>query len=169
VSSRSPAPRSNVRPVGAVTAPPGRRSSGQLVRFVVAGLTSSASYAVVFLVMARVLAAGAIASNIAATLFSTVLANELHRRFSFRGAVAATMPRAQGAGAVMAALGLAASTLALAAWHRVAPEAGAASSLVVVYAVTAAVGLANFLAMRTVLGARPSHPSSSESPAVAAA
>ncbi len=126
MSTRSPALPSDPRPAGPVADPRRARSSGQLVRFVVAGVTSSASYAVVFLVMARVLAAGAIMSNVAATLFSTVLANELHRRFSFRGATAATAPRAQGAGAVMAALGLGASTLALAAWHQLAPSAGAA-------------------------------------------
>ncbi len=169
MSTRSPALPSDPRPAGPVADPRRARSSGQLVRFVVAGVTSSASYAVVFLVMARVLAAGAIMSNVAATLFSTVLANELHRRFSFRGATAATAPRAQGAGAVMAALGLGASTLALAAWHQLAPGAGAASSVVVVYVVTAAVGLANFVAMRSVLGARPSLPGRSADPDVAAA
>ena len=145
------------------------RASRELVRFVAVGLAASVSYALVFLVVGRVPRLGDHVSNLVATIASTVLANELHRRFTFRGAAGASVARSQGTGAVTAAVGLAASTMALAGWHRIAPDAGSLSSIVVVYLVTGIVGLANFVALRTALGGRrPAKQPTSADPAPAA-
>ena len=125
-----------------------------LLRFFVAGVTASASYGLVFLLLGAVTPANAHVLNVIATIASTLVANELHRRFSFRGASNASVSRGHGVGGVNAVVGLLLSTLALAGWHHLVPDAGNTSSVVVVYAVNAVVGLFNFLTLRHALGAR---------------
>ena len=125
-----------------------------LLRFSIAGITASASYGLVFLLIGAVTSAGAHVLNVVATIISTLVANELHRRFSFRGASNASASRGHGIGSANAVAGLVLSTLALAGWHHLVPDAGDTSSIIVVYVVSAVVGLLNFLTLRHALGAR---------------
>ena len=144
------------RPVAAGTTSQRRPSAADawaLLRFALAGAVASASYGVVFLVLATLTAAGAQLLNLVATVISTLVANELHRRFSFRGAPEGSLARGHGVGGANAVAGLVLSGLALAGWHHLAPHAGPVSDVLVVYAVNAAVGLVNFLVLRHALGA----------------
>ena len=122
-----------------------------LGRFVVAGLLGNVAHAVVFLLLGALTASPATFNNVVAVVVSTLVANELHRRFTFRGARSTSWFKGHGVGGAAAAVGLVLSTAALSAWHHVVPGASEASALVVVYTVTGLVGLTNFLALRSVL------------------
>ncbi|MEV0685972.1 hypothetical protein AB0I35_19115 [Nocardia sp. NPDC050378] len=78
---------------------------------------------------------------------STVIANELHRRLTFR---ATTVPwfTAQYQGGGLALIGLAITTAALAALESFAPTLGALTQAAAMLAIMAAVGLARFLTLR---------------------
>ena len=122
-----------------------------LGRFVVAGLLGNVAHAVVFLLLGALTASPATFNNVVAVVVSTLVANELHRRFTFRGARSTSWFKGHGLGGAAAAVGLVLSTAALSAWHHVVPGAGAASALAVVHTVTGLVGLTNFLVLRRVL------------------
>ena len=121
-----------------------------LLRFVGAGAAGNAVHAGLFLLLAATTLPVA-AVNVAATVVSTVTTNELHRRFTFTAAAGTPWFRGHGLGGAAALTGLVLSTSALTLWHHLAPGAGAASGLLVVYSVTTAVGLTNFLVLRRAL------------------
>ncbi|MCI2237301.1 GtrA family protein [Paenibacillus sp. TRM 82003] len=149
------ADRETGSPLTAPTAP--RRSQTRaLSRFVVAGLVGNLAHAVVFLLLGAWTPLHVTAVNVSATVVSTLVANEMHRRFTFPGGTGTPWFRGHGVGGAAAVLGLVLSTSALAAWHHLVPGAGALSGLLLVHAVTGLVGLVNFLALRTVL--RPGRP-----------
>lgn len=124
-----------------------------LVRFAGVGLAANGSYGLVFLVLGEVLRPGAAVLHVLSTAVSTVVANEMHRRFTFAHGERRSWVRGHGVGTAAAAVGFVATSLALSWWHVVAPGASHVSSVLVVYATTAAVGLGNFLALRRTLGA----------------
>jgi len=132
------------------------------MRFVAAGLTASVSYGLLFLALGAVTDAPDLMVNLVATVVSTVLSNELHRRFTFRSSGRGSVVRGQGAGSAMAVLGLLVNSLVLAVWNLLVPDAGAVSTLAVAYCVNGLVGLVNFLVLRRVLGGRgrPRRPTS---------
>ncbi|WP_337059727.1 GtrA family protein [Kineococcus sp. G2] len=134
---------------------PARRAARTLPRFVAAGLTGNAAHAVVFLMLGAWTALPVAAVNVSATVVSTLVANEMHRRFTFPGGAGTPWFRGHGVGGAAAVLGVVLSTSALTAWHHLVPGASALSGLLLVHAVTGLVGLANFLALRTVLRPRP--------------
>lgn len=135
------------------------------VRFVATGVTASVSYGLLFLLMGTLTDAPDLMINLVATVVSTILSNELHRRFTFRATERGSIVRGQSAGTGMAVIGLLVNSLVLAAWNLLAPAAGDVSTLAVLYCVNGAVGLANFLILRRLLDGRAQqHPKNFQLP-----
>ena len=151
----APAPTAAARTAAPPVAARRRRSAEAwtLARFVVAGATGNGAHAVVFLVLGAATALPAAVGNVLATVVSTLVANELHRRFTFRAAGSSAWSTGHGIGGAAAVAGLVLSTLALTGWHRLVPGASDLSGLVVVHVVTALVGASNFLVLRVALRA----------------
>ncbi|WP_448630085.1 GtrA family protein [Cellulomonas soli] len=124
-----------------------------LVRFVVVGLAANGSYGLVFLLVGNLTHRGPALLHVLATAVSTLVANEMHRRFTFAHAPKRSWLRGHGVGTATALVGFLATSAALSWWHVVAPGASHVSSVLVVYTTTAAVGLGNFLTLRRTLGA----------------
>ncbi|GAA3803851.1 hypothetical protein CSO01_02200 [Cellulomonas soli] len=123
-------------------------------RFAVVGLAANGSYGLVFLLVGDLTHRGPAFLHVLATAVSTLVANEMHRRFTFAHATKRSWVRGHGVGTMTALAGFLATSAALSWWHVIAPGASHLSSVLVVYATTAAVGLGNFLALRRTLGAR---------------
>jgi putative flippase GtrA len=132
----------------------GASGAAGLARFVTMGLTANLVFAATFLAVGSATGAHDQVRNLLATITSTVVANELHRRYSFHAEGRVSWLRGQAAGGMSALLGLAATSIALAAWHWWAPDAGSASSLAVVYLVNTLCGLANFATLRWAMAER---------------
>ncbi|MEI4270274.1 GtrA family protein [Klenkia sp. LSe6-5] len=117
----------------------------QLARYAMVGAVSSALYAVLFV---AVEGAGEQPANLVGAIASTLLANELHRRLTFHAGGRVGWFTAQWEGGGLAALGLVATSLALAALDHLADDPGWAVQVLLIGAVTGAVGLARFMALR---------------------
>ncbi|WP_069160435.1 GtrA family protein [Nocardia altamirensis] len=117
----------------------------QLIRFTLVGGTSNIAYVVLFMAMSG---AGPLVANIAGSIVSTVIANELHRQLTFQAAGRVGWFTAQWEGGGLALIGLLISTAALAALEFSAPALGASAQAVAVLAIMAAVGGVRFLALR---------------------
>ena len=144
-----------------------RRDDGraQFVRFVAVGAIANLLYGVLFVLLGDL---GSQPANLAGGIASSVLANELHRRLTFRAGGRASWLQAQWEGGGLALAGTAATTAALAWFGALVPGSGAAAQLVVVAVVTGAVGLIRFVALRWMFGgaAAQARPSSRHSAAV---
>ncbi|MGY1735148.1 GtrA family protein [Geodermatophilus sp. SYSU D00684] len=128
------------------------RVPAQFVRFVLVGGSANVVYAGLFLTLVGL---GDQAANLVAVVASTALANELHRRLTFRAADRTGWATAQWAGGGIAVAGLVTSSLTLAAvdaWTVAAPPV---VSVLAVIAVSGLVGLARFVGLRWVLVVRP--------------
>ena len=117
----------------------------QLIRFAVVGGLCNVVYFVLFLSLRG---DGAQVANMVATIASTALANEMHRRLTFRAAGHVGWFAAQWAGGAMAFVGLAFSSTAIALLHFAFPAVGDVTTGLVVIGVGAAVGGMRFLALR---------------------
>ncbi|MEU1204534.1 GtrA family protein [Nocardia sp. NPDC005825] len=117
----------------------------QLIRFAVVGGVSNIAYVLMFM---AVNGSGALVANIAGSVVSTAIANELHRRLTFRAAGRVGWFSAQWEGGGLAAIGLVISTAALAGLDFWAPGLGELGQATAVLAVMAAVGGMRFLALR---------------------
>jgi putative flippase GtrA len=152
----APAPGSTVAggsaPLPAVGLLTGDSTPAQFARFVLVGGSANALYAGLFLVLAGF---GDQAANLVGVVASTALANELHRRLTFRAGDRAGWAAAQWAGGGLAVVGLATSGLTLAALDAWTVSAGPLVSVLAVCAVSGAVGLARFGGLRWVLVVRP--------------
>ena len=95
------------------------------------------------------------AANAVGVLASTALANELHRRLTFRAGGRVGWTTAQWAGSGLAVVGLAASSSTLAALTAWTGSSGPVVSVLVVCAVSGAIGLVRFVGLRWVLVVRP--------------
>jgi putative flippase GtrA len=122
----------------------------QFVRFVAAGAVANVLYGVLFLVLGSY---GSQPANVVGALASSALANELHRRLTFRAGARVRWPRAQWEGGSLAVAGTVATSLALARFDAVVADADAVAHLSVVAVVTGAVGLIRFAALRWVFTA----------------
>jgi putative flippase GtrA len=120
----------------------------QFARFVLVGGLSSALYAVLFVVLGDL---GDQAANIVGAIGSSALANELHRRLTFHAGERVSWLTAQWEGGGMALVGMVATALAL-AWWDAATDTGPLARFVVVAAVTGAIGLVRFVALRWAFG-----------------
>ncbi len=122
----------------------------QFVRFVGVGLTANVLYGMLFLLLAD---AGSQTANVAGSIASSALANELHRRLTFHAGGRVSWFRAQWEGGGLALAGIVTTTAALGWFDALAPGSGAVAQLVVVGVVTGAVGLVRFVALRWAFGA----------------
>jgi len=129
----------------------GDDTAAQFARFVLVGGISSALYALTFVVLGGI---GDQPANLVGAIASSVLANELHRRLTFHAGERVSWLAAQWEGGGLAAAGLVATTLALGWVDSVTDETGSLTSIAVVGAVTGAIGLFRFVALRWVFGAR---------------
>ena len=120
-------------------------ASAQFARFVVVGGLSSAVYALLFLALAGF---GDQPAVVAGSIASSVLANELHRRLTFHAGERVTWQAAQAEGGALAVVGMVLTGLALSWWDAVAGPGSAAIDLAVIAAVTGAIGLVRFVALR---------------------
>lgn len=128
----------------------------QFVRFVAVGAVANVLYGALFIAFAG---AGSRPANLVGALASSALANELHRRLTFRAGGRVTWVRAQREGGGLALVGVGATTVALGWFDAVAPTAGTAAHLVVVAVVTGLVGLGRFVVLRwSFARARPAAP-----------
>lgn len=123
----------------------GDRAFPQLIRFALVGGLSNISYVLLFLSLTG---AGPLLANVAGSVVSTVLANELHRRLTFHAAERVGWFTAQWEGGGLALLGLGISTAALAALGVLAPTLAEPAQAAAVLAISAAVGGLRFLALR---------------------
>lgn len=117
----------------------------QLTRFALVGGSSNVVYALSFIVLD---AYGTFLANSVGVATSTVLANELHRRRTFRAADRVPWFAAQWEGGALAVLGLIVSSLALALLGFFFPDASGLASIVLVVAVSGVVGALRFVALR---------------------
>lgn len=123
----------------------GDRAFPQLIRFALVGGLSNISYVLLFLTLAGV---GTLAANVAGSVVSTVLANELHRRLTFHAAERVGWFTAQWEGGGLALLGLGISTAALASLEILSPTLNEPAQAGAVLAISAGVGGLRFLALR---------------------
>ncbi len=123
----------------------GAHPLAQLIRFAAVGGASNISYLLLFLGCAGL---GPLAANAAGSIVSTMIANELHRRLTFRAAGRIGWFTAQWQGGGLALLGLLTSTAALAGIEFLAPGLDEITRASLVLAVMAAVGGLRFLALR---------------------
>ncbi len=127
-------------------------AGAQFARFVAVGGVANVLYGVLFLLLQGL---GSQPANLVGALASSALANELHRRLTFRAGGRVTWSRAQWEGGGLALAGIVATSVALAQYDALAPAGGPVAHLAVVAVVTGAVGLARFAALRWVFGSRP--------------
>lgn len=117
----------------------------QFTRFVLVGGGSNAVYIPLFLLLR---AEGVLQANVVGVLASTVLASELHRRLTFGAADRVRWFTAQWEAGGIALVGLLISSLVLAGAGLWAPTLDGAWQLGMVFAVTGAIGILRFLALR---------------------
>ncbi|MBF6412403.1 GtrA family protein [Nocardia cyriacigeorgica] len=123
----------------------GAHPCAQLLRFALVGGASNLSYLLLFLACTGL---GAMTANAAGSIVSAMIANELHRRITFRAAGRISWLTAQWQGGGLALIGLLTSTAALAGIEFVAPALDELTRAGLVLAVMAAVGGFRFLALR---------------------
>jgi putative flippase GtrA len=155
VLDAGPAPATDPRalpPVRGAGRLGGDSAPAQFVRFVLVGGSANLVYAGVFLVLAGL---GTQAANLVGVVVSTAVANELHRRLTFRAGDRVGWLTAQWAGGGLAVVGLAVSGLTLAVLEAQTASAGPLVPVLAVWTVSGAVGLARFVGLRWVLVVRP--------------
>ena len=118
----------------------------QFVRFVVVGAVSSALYAVAFIGLGGL---GDQTANLVGAVVSTLVANEMHRRLTFHAGQQVSFLTAQWEGGGLAAIGLVATSMALAGVHALIGDVGTVGQLCLIAAVTGAIGLVRFIALRS--------------------
>jgi len=118
----------------------------QFARYVVVGAVSSALYAVAFIALGGL---GDQTANLVGAIASTLLANEMHRRLTFHAGQQVSWLTAQWEGGGLAAIGLVATSLALAGVHTLVGDVGTVAQLCLIAAVTGAIGLVRFVALRS--------------------
>jgi putative flippase GtrA len=121
----------------------------QFVRFLVVGATSTALYAVLFLFLRHF---GYLPAHVVATVASSMLANELHRRLTFRAEGRVSWLTAQVEAGGVSFVGLMATTIALGWLDALAGSASPFWQITLVATVTAVIGLLRFLALRWIFG-----------------
>ncbi len=125
----------------------GDDGGAQFVRFVGVGGAANLLYGLLFVLLADV---GSQTANLAGSIASSALANELHRRLTFHAGARVSWLRAQWQGGGLALAGMVATASALARFDALAPDSGATAQLVVVAVVTGTVGLVRFAMLRWV-------------------
>lgn len=117
----------------------------QLARFALVGGSSTLLYALLFLLLHPL---GYLPAHVTATVLSSVLANELHRRLTFHADERVTWLTAQWEAGAVSLFGLLATSAALGWLHATARSAAPALQIALVISVTALIGTIRFLALR---------------------
>jgi putative flippase GtrA len=130
-----------------------RRDDGwaQFARFVLVGGLSSVVYAALFVLLEDL---GDQTANITGSIVSSMLANELHRRLTFRAGDRVGWWTAQWEGGGVALLGILATSAALGWLDTVTDVDGTVARLTLVGVVTGLIGLGRFVALRWLFVAR---------------
>jgi putative flippase GtrA len=150
-------PRTGARPDAGVAAHLVARlqrddTPAQFARFVLVGAVTTAVYAVFFITLSG---NGYLTAHLVGTAISTVLANELHRRLTFRADERVHWFTAQWEAGGVTILGLLATSSALGWLDAVTDGSNAGLQIAVVAAVTAFIGLMRFLALRWIFRPEP--------------
>ena len=117
----------------------------QFARFVLVGGASTAGYGLLYISLG---ALGYLPAHLIATVASSILANEMHRRLTFRAEERVTWINAQVEAGAVALFGLLATSLALGWLNSSVGSAHMLLQITLVAAVTAAIGLMRFVALR---------------------
>ena len=117
----------------------------QFLRFVLVGGSSTVVYAVLFTALQGL---GYLPANIAATVVSSVMANEMHRRLTFRADAHVSFWSAQVEAGGVSLFGLVATSLALGWLDVTVGSAHVFLQITLVAAVTGLIGLIRFVALR---------------------
>jgi putative flippase GtrA len=120
-------------------------TAAQFVRFVLVGGSSTAVYAALFVALDWL---GYLSAHVIATVASSVLANELHRRMTFRAGERVSWLTAQIEAGGVSLFGLAATSVALRWLDASVGDAHPAVQIALVMAVTGLIGLLRFIALR---------------------
>ncbi|MGY1680705.1 GtrA family protein [Geodermatophilus sp. SYSU D01176] len=118
---------------------------GQFARFVLVGGSTTVVYAALFTTLEWL---GYLTAHVVATAVSTVLANEMHRRLTFRAGERVRWLTAQLEAGGVTVIGLLLSSSALGVLDSFAPNAGVVAQVSLVVTVTGLVGLMRFVALR---------------------
>jgi putative flippase GtrA len=118
---------------------------GEFARFVLVGGASTTVYAALFLVLEGF---GYLAAHVVATVASSVMANELHRRLTFHAGERVSWLTAQIEAGGVSLFGLVATSAALGWLDATVDSAPPALQITLVATVTAAIGLLRFIALR---------------------
>lgn len=117
----------------------------QFARFVLVGSSTTLVYALLFIPSQGF---GYLAAHLIATVASTVLANEMHRRLTFHAEDRVGWFTAQWEASTVAALGLVATSATLGWVDTTAAEGHVWLQITAVVTVTALIGLMRFIALR---------------------
>jgi putative flippase GtrA len=118
---------------------------GQFVRFVLVGGSSTGVYALLFLALGWL---GYLPAHVIATVASSVLANEMHRRLTFRAEERVGWVTAQIEAGGVSLFGLVATSVALGWLNASVGSAPPVLQITLVAAVTGFIGLIRFVALR---------------------
>jgi putative flippase GtrA len=123
---------------------------GQFARFVLVGGATTLVYAALFVALEWL---GYLPAHLMATAASTALANELHRRATFRAGERVHWFTAQWEAGGVTVLGLLATSAALGVLDSAAGEVSVVTQVTLVATVTALIGLMRFVALRWIFRA----------------
>jgi putative flippase GtrA len=123
----------------------GNDTFGQFGRFVLVGGLSTLLYGLVFIAADGL---GDQIANLIGAVLSTLLANELHRRLTFRAGGQVSWFTAQWEGGGLAVVGLVTTSMALAGFRALFGDVPALAQISLVTAVTAVIGAMRFVALR---------------------
>ncbi|WP_104524077.1 GtrA family protein [Blastococcus atacamensis] len=127
-------------------------TTAQFARFVLVGAVTTAVYAALFVALSG---RGYLPAHLVGTAISTVLANELHRRLTFRADERVHWFTAQWEAGGVTILGLLATSTALGWLHAVTDGTNTGLQIATVAAVTAFIGLMRFVALRWIFRPEP--------------
>jgi putative flippase GtrA len=127
----------------------------QFARFVLVGATSTVFYALLFLSLQGA-ALGYMSAHVVATVASSVLANDMHRRLTFHAGERVSWLTAQVEAGGVSLVGLLATSSALGWLDAATGSAHPLLQISLVAAVTACIGLMRFVALRWIF--RPTVP-----------
>jgi putative flippase GtrA len=122
-------------------------TGAQFVRFVLVGGTSTALYAALFLSL-QGLGLGYLPAHLVATVASSVFANELHRRLTFRAEERVSWLTAQIEAGGVSLVGLVATSAALGWLEATVGSGHPVLQIALVAAVTAVIGMLRFVELR---------------------
>lgn len=117
----------------------------QFARFVLVGGSTTLLYALLFIPFQGL---GYLAAHLIGTVFSTLLANEMHRRLTFHAEDRVHWFTAQWEASTVAAIGLVATSVTLGWINTTAADAPVWLQITAVVTVTAIIGLLRFIALR---------------------